>query len=233
MAWTSCIPSVPAPLLRHFSVAGTTRAWPAGVTDESGPPFVAGFSSPGSVSGSSCPALGVDACDGVSAVGDVALELVELDGEEETEEAVGVPADGDVVVPSTGSGPAGSVALLVFFSVVALTSSAIVISTAVAATAASTTSFFERLVRPEARRACGSVVADFGRSAAESAADASRVLRPEFGSGFEFEARARFGSGFEIGSGCEPGSCFELGSGFAAVAGASPAAARAAGGVVE
>src|SRR5882757_8411724 len=98
VAWNSCIPSVPAPLLRHFPEAATTRAWPAGLTDGSDPLFVDGLSAPGSVEGSSCPALGVDSCDGVCAVGDVTPELVELGGGE-TEEDVGVSADCDVVVP--------------------------------------------------------------------------------------------------------------------------------------
>src|SRR5882757_5498958 len=103
VAWNSCIPSVPSPLLRHFAEAATTRAWPAGAADEPDPLFVAGLSSPGSVSGSPCPAWGVDSCDGVCAVGDVTLELGELDGEG-TEEGVSVSAGCAVVVPPAGSG---------------------------------------------------------------------------------------------------------------------------------
>ncbi|MFD6307367.1 hypothetical protein ACFWFF_30640 [Streptomyces sp. NPDC060223] len=79
MAWTSCIPSVPAPLLRHFAEAATTKVWPvAGAGDGSDPLSGDGFSSPGSGPGSTSPGLGVDACDGACAVGDVTPELAEL-----------------------------------------------------------------------------------------------------------------------------------------------------------
>ncbi|MFH8468307.1 hypothetical protein [Streptomyces sp. NPDC017991] len=86
--------------------------------------------------------MGVDFRDGVSSIGVVAVERVELEGEE-TEVAVDRSADCDIVAPPAGSWLVDTLAPPMLFSVVLFTSKALMNSAAVATTEASTTSFFE------------------------------------------------------------------------------------------